>query len=182
MRVQTEEWRRFVPGVRMYKGKKTLFYNGEILWEGDDFITGDPLIYNTEERQSWEVIIVLPGVEVIPENSFCKCFNLKTVIMADTVRRIGNGTFSLCTSLVFVRFSRSLEYIGSYAFFICPSLSSIFIPPSCREIGSNAFNGCRKLLILSVPHHTQLGQNSFDCCILFRYKRSWAISKSRAGS
>ena len=55
MRVQTEEWRRFVPGVRMYNGEKTLFYNGEKLWEGDEH-DGHPLIYDEEERNSWKVI------------------------------------------------------------------------------------------------------------------------------
>ena len=63
MRVQTEEWRRFIPGIRMYKGKKTYFYNGEKLRD-DDY---DSLIYSWEERLTWEVIIVLPGVEVIPK-------------------------------------------------------------------------------------------------------------------
>ena len=72
MRVQTEEWRRFIPGVRMYKGKKTLFYNGEILFDSYIYEYGEDdedeifLIYNEEERKSWEVIIVLPGVDSIP--------------------------------------------------------------------------------------------------------------------
>ena len=70
MRVQTEEWRRFIPGVRMYKGKKTLFYNGEKLM---DEYEGHPLIYDREEMKSWEVIIVLPGVEMIPEYTFAGC-------------------------------------------------------------------------------------------------------------
>ena len=107
MRVQTEEWRRFIPGVRMYKGKKTLFYNGEILWEN-----GKSLIYDQEKRQSWEVIIVLPGVQVIPENTFLYCRNVKVVIMADAVRRVERGAFIWCLSLKFVRLSTNLEFIG----------------------------------------------------------------------
>ena len=152
MRVQTEEWRRFIPGMRMYKGKMTLFYNGEKLWEGDT------LIYSYEESLKWEVIIVLPGVEVIPEGTFNQCRNVKTVIMSDTVRRIEDGAFSHCMSLVYIRLSRNLEYIERWAFYICKSLPSIFIPPSCTEIGHDAFGGCRKLIILSVPQHTQLGR------------------------
>ena len=56
----------------MYKGKKTLLYNGEILFDsyiyeyGEDDEDAIFLIYNEEERKSWEVIIVLPGVDVIP--------------------------------------------------------------------------------------------------------------------
>ena len=48
-RVQTEEWRLFIPGVRMYEGKKTLFYNGEKLY---DAVNGEFLSYDYEERES----------------------------------------------------------------------------------------------------------------------------------
>ncbi|GFH44673.1 hypothetical protein CTEN210_01147 [Chaetoceros tenuissimus] len=156
MRVQTEEWRRFIPGVRMYKGKKTCFYNGEKLWDEEN---RENLIYDEEELHSWEVIIVLPGVEVIPVGTFSGCENLKTVIMSDSVRRIENCAFEKCKSLAFVKLSRHVEYIRGWAFHFCESLTSIFIPPSCREIGDKAFQGCKKLIILHVPQHTQLGKN-----------------------
>ena len=136
----------------MYRGKKTYFYNGEKLWEGE----GSWLIYNEEERHSWEVIIILPGVEVIPEFTFRWCENVKVVIMSDTVKRIEYGAFFCCYSLEFVKLSRNLEDIGDMAFDLCRSLTSIFIPPSCREIGENAFEDCTNLIILSVPQHTQL--------------------------
>lgn len=41
-----------------------------------------PLIYNEEEKFSWEVVIVLPGVEVIPKWTFLRCEKLETVIIA----------------------------------------------------------------------------------------------------
>jgi hypothetical protein len=148
----------------MYKGKITYFYNGEILWDEE---TEEFLIYDEEERKTWEVIIVLPGVEVIPKNTFCGCDNgktvggcknVKTVIMSDSVKRIESWAFSYCGRLEFVRLSSNLEYIGSFAFEACRSLSSIFIPPSCREISDSAFYMCTKLIILSVPRQTQLGE------------------------
>ncbi|GFH47859.1 hypothetical protein CTEN210_04335 [Chaetoceros tenuissimus] len=171
MRVQTEEWQKFIPGVRMYKGKLTLFYNGEKLWdrvygfpglyhveEYDDdheLIVGpNPLVYNKEQRNSWEVIIVLPGVEVIPKGTFKYCRNVETIIMSDTVRRIEDIAISHCNRLTFIRLSQNLEYIGESVFFKCELLVSIFIPPLCREIRSNAFQYCWKLIILSVPQHT----------------------------
>ncbi|GFH50171.1 hypothetical protein CTEN210_06647 [Chaetoceros tenuissimus] len=158
MRVQTEEWRRFIPGVRMYKGKKTLFWNGEILWDDDDLF-GHPLIYDEEERDSWEVIIVLPGVEVIPQWAFCTFEKLEAVIMSDTVRRIEDNAFDACESLMFVKLLRNLEYIGREAFPYCKSLTSIFIPQSCRDIGRWAFWNCTKLIIFNVPRQTQLGDD-----------------------
>ena len=160
MRVQTEEWRRFIPGSRMYKGKKTLFYNGEKLY---DFENEEFLIYNEQEQESWQVIIVLPGVEVIPESTFADCFHIETVIMSDTVRRIEGQAFENCYSLVYIRLSTNLEYIGEMVFYCCESLPSIFIPPSCTEIGAEAFAHCEKLIIFHVPQHTRLAERVIYC-------------------
>ena len=121
MRVQTEEWRLFVPGIRMYKGKKTLFYNGEILRDAHRH----PVVHNEEERYSWEAIIVLPGVEIIPAFTFYDCRNVNKVIMSDTVRRMEESAFDACRSLEFVKLSRNLEFIGKLAFCVCKSLTSI---------------------------------------------------------
>ncbi|GFH61083.1 leucine-rich repeat domain-containing protein [Chaetoceros tenuissimus] len=159
MRIQTEEWRRFIPKVRMYQGKKTLFYNGEIIFDPEN---EEPLIYNWEERQTWKLVIVLPGVEVIPEDTFDECKNIETVIMSDDVRRIEDWAFYRCDSLVFVRLSRSLEFIGENSFWGCGSLTSMFIPPTCREIGDYAFSNCEKLIILSIPENAQLGDEIID--------------------
>ncbi|GFH47154.1 surface antigen BspA-like [Chaetoceros tenuissimus] len=156
MRISAEELRKFTPGVRIYKGKNTLFYNGEKLWEGVVF--GGPLVYDWKERQSWEVIIVLPGVKIISERTFHTCKNVKLVIMADTVKRIGEGAFYWCRKLSFIQLSRGLESIGESAFYECVSLTSIYIPLSCRTICNEAFGGCRKLIILRVPQDTQLGE------------------------
>ena len=155
MRVQTEEWRRFIPGVRMYKGKKTLFYNGEKLWDDEN---EEPMIYDWKERDSWEVVIVLSGVEVISKLAFSNCDKVEVVIMADSVRRIEDGAFYSCTNLEYVQLSINLEFIERCAFSACKSLTSVFIPPSCRMVDNRAFIGCKKLIIFSVPQHTQLGE------------------------
>ena len=165
MRIQTEEWRRFIPGIRMYKGKRTFFYNGEILWDAENYKN---LIYDYEERETWEVIMVLPGVQVIPERTFRWCLNVEVVIMADTVIRIENQAFDECISLGFIKLSTSLEYIGYLAFDNCTSLTSIFIPPSCQEIENWAFVTCKKLIILGIPENTLIGENAFQRTALIK--------------
>ena len=149
----------------MFEGKKTLFYNGEILWEGEyrmhdwnvDRDASEFLIYDKEERASWEMIIVLPNVKVIPEWTFIGCRNVEIVIMCDTVKRFEFRAFMGCSSLFYVQLSTSLEYIGRDAFFGCYFLTSIFIPPSCRQIDDAAFYKCEMLEILHVPQDTHLG-------------------------
>lgn len=105
---KTNGRRRFIPGIRMYQGKKTLFWNREKLWDEDN---GHSLVYDKKERETWEVIIILPGVELLPERAFNKCKNLKTIIMADTVRVIHFGAFEYCRRLDFMKLSSNLEGI-----------------------------------------------------------------------
>ncbi|GFH50294.1 hypothetical protein CTEN210_06770 [Chaetoceros tenuissimus] len=140
----------------MYKGKKTCFYNGEKLYDREN---GEYLVYSEEEQNLWEAVIVLPGVEVIPEFTF-GCNNIETVIMNDTVKRIEEMAFAGCENLFFVRLSRNLEYIGDNAFCDCTALTSIFIPPLCREIGKWAFESCDQLIIFNVSRQTQIGENA----------------------
>ena len=153
------------PGVRMYKGKRTLFWNGEKLWDDDArFFIG----YKWGERRSWEVVIALPGVKMIPRCTFFDCKNVKAVIMSDTVIRIEEMAFAGCENLSYVRLSRNLEYIGDYAFIDCTALTSIFIPPSCREIKYGAFENCFKLIIFHVPRQTQISEQVIARTALIR--------------
>ncbi|GFH50234.1 predicted protein [Chaetoceros tenuissimus] len=138
MRVQTEEWRKFVPGVRMYQGKKTLFYNGCPLIDYNGF----PLVYSTEERKTWEVVILLPGVEVVPAYTFKECIKLESVIMNDDVKRLEEGCFCKCLFLVYISFSKNLQFIGRFVFYRCRSLPSLDLPSTCGEVDVLAFDGC----------------------------------------
>lgn len=158
-KLTNKEWAEIVAlghGVRMYRNQKTLFWNGELLYDADSR-ERDYLIYDDKERNSWKVIIILPGAEVIPDSTFRFCRKVKTVIMADTIRRIEAYGFSDCWNLRFITLSRNLEFIGDNAFYFCRGLYSIFIPPSCREIQWNCFLYCEKLIILHVPRNTDLG-------------------------
>ncbi|GFH57233.1 hypothetical protein CTEN210_13709 [Chaetoceros tenuissimus] len=94
------------------------------------------------ERQSWQQIIVVEGVTEIPDGTFCYCFNIKRVIFADTVIRIGLGAFFRCKSLAFIKWSINIEIIEQSSFSFC-DLSSVFLPPRCREV---LFDGTWKFL------------------------------------
>ena len=90
--VSKEEWNEILekgPGVRMYKGLQTLFYNGEKLWEGD-FYNGKPLVYDRKERQAWQQVIVLPGVKTIPKLTFRCC---KNVSLSSSLSLARHGQF-----------------------------------------------------------------------------------------
>ncbi|GFH47666.1 hypothetical protein CTEN210_04141 [Chaetoceros tenuissimus] len=159
------------PGVRMYNNLKTLFYNGEKLWEGDDdyFSLLDfdeepgeyPLVYDRAERKSWQQIVVLPGVEEISRSTFEYCINVEKVVMYD-VRWIRSRAYFHCDRLRHILFSRNLELIEPNAIGNCKSLSSMFLPESCREIKFWAFAYCPRLMIVTVPQHTEIDVTAFE--------------------
>ncbi|GFH43784.1 hypothetical protein CTEN210_00257 [Chaetoceros tenuissimus] len=113
------------------------------------------------ERMSWQQIIIEEGVTEIPDFTFDHCYNIKRVIFANTVIRIGRCVFYWCKNLEYIKLSISLEVIGSYAFLSC-DLSSVFIPPTCREIGAHAFSKNKNLSILHVPQQAQFGIRMID--------------------
>ncbi|GFH51846.1 hypothetical protein CTEN210_08322 [Chaetoceros tenuissimus] len=162
------EWVEIValgPGIRMYKGKKTHFYNGEKIWEGMLTFIRHNLVYNWEERQTWEVIIVLPGVEIIPWNTFNGCSNLETVIMPDTVKRIEVGAFCQCKCLVYIRLSRNLEYIGNWAFDSCALLETVIMPDTVKRIEVGAFCQCKCLVYIRLSRNLEyIGESAFESC------------------
>ena len=59
---------------------------------------------------------------IIPDNAFLGCHNLQTIILP-----------------------QSLQKIGDQAFLGCYNLQTISIPASVKEIGGAAFNGCTRL-------------------------------------
>lgn len=115
-------------------GLWTLFYDGSELFCQELQSERFPIKRRSEfakqywrERESWQQIVVLDGVSIIPRQTFHGCKNIKRVILANTVTRIEGLAFSKCLLLDDVKWSMNLEYIGLNAFKSC-ALKNGFIP------------------------------------------------------
>ena len=80
----------------------------------------------------------------IPNNLFKNCSNLKSVILPETIERIGSSAFSGC-SLESVSLPESLTFLGDYAFEKNP-LITVTIPSSLYSMGYNPFRECTSLV------------------------------------
>ena len=76
--------------------------------------------------------------------------SLKTVIIPDTVTKIGNGAFMDFYGLEYIGIPDSVTEIGDNAFNGCSQLASITIPNSVTEIGASAFRYCSSLQSVSL--------------------------------
>lgn len=81
----------------------------------------------------------LPVVE-IGDEAFSSA-SITSVIMPDSVTRIGTQAFNSCSKLASVTFSKNLATIGDYAFY-GTSFTSLILPSSLVEVGTAAFENC----------------------------------------
>lgn len=128
----------------------------------DEMIDDNGLVYSTDEKDLRRVSVHTEGivklksdVKIIPFRAFENCSCLKSVVMPDTVSRIGSRAFENCTSLEYIIIQKNISAIEDYAFKGCTSLRWVFIlnwEDSSFYIGKNIFEGCtalKKIFVLN---------------------------------
>ena len=92
-------------------------------------------------------------------------YGLKSIIVSDSVTKIGWASFINCTSLRRASLSQNIERIGEEAFENCTSLEKIGIPDSVTEIGGSAFRNCRSLKYVKLSQNIEhIGEKVFENC------------------
>ena len=91
--------------------------------------------------------IVLDG-NATGSGEFYECFNLKTIILPNSVVRIDADGFRFCENLTSITIGNNVEIIGNSAFDDCRSLTTITLPASIKEIRRQAFCDCSNLTSL----------------------------------
>lgn len=85
--------------------------------------------------------VTLTGNQDIPSYALEKAFELKTLLIKDSPKRIGKRAFSGCCNLFGVVLPTSINQIGDYAFENCTSLINIAIPADAM-LGEETFKNC----------------------------------------
>lgn len=123
-------------------------------------------IKDVNETVTGDVIIPssLGGYPVVCIDSSAFEYNNKitSVVIPDTVTKIGYNAFYSCDELTTVVFGNNVAEILSDAFRFCSNLSEIKFPDSLVYIGSNAFGSCRRLYDIKIPVSvTYIGSDAF---------------------
>ncbi|MGM9679891.1 MAG: leucine-rich repeat protein, partial [Eubacteriales bacterium] len=109
-------------------------------------------------------------VTQIAGEAFKNNTSVTSVLLPDTVKRIGNKAFYGCSSLQTIDLSYELTYIGADAFRNCTSLTSIDIPNKVTFVGDHAFNSCESLSEVSLSNGlTELTEYVFSECYDITY-------------
>lgn len=130
---------------------------------------------NAFENTGVKSVVIPKGVELVSEEAFRICYDLKKVTVSEGVKTIGTNAFELCESLTQISLPstlRTIEHgafartgistitlpeglyeIEGYVFFECMNLTEIKIPKSVKKIEGNAFVSCDNLKKIYVPRH-----------------------------
>lgn len=137
-------------------------------------------IYSHENENAYKGEIIIPSqienngqrydVVAIDFNAFKDCEKLRSVIIPNSVVRIGKEAFCNCKRLSHVMLPKSLTEIEEGVFMHSPSLVEIELPEGIQSIGKNAFAWCIKLKHIKFPASVKsIGYMAFDHCFDLSY-------------
>ena len=111
--------------------------------------------------------IVIPDtVKECEGDLFYNCLSLLSLALPDGIKKFSvNKAFSM-TDLRYVRLPETLTEMPANMFGNSSSLQSIVIPEGVTSIGANAFKGCSSLQSIVIPEGvTSIGASAFRDCI-----------------
>ena len=109
--------------------------------------------------------IKLPNSIKVIDGSFSFCFNLKNIIIPNSVTTITSGTFYGCRALESVTMPNNITNIDGHLFYGCEKLKNVTIPEKVTNIECKAFYGCSSLKSIIIPNNvTNIESNAFEGC------------------
>ena len=115
-------------------------------------------------------IVIPDSVTTIGGYSFYGC-GLTSVTIPDSVTSIGRMAFSNCSDLTSVTIGSGVTSIDSYTFSNCSGLTSVIIPSSVTLIGYYSFSNCKSLTSVTIPSSvTIIDDVAFSGCYFPRDK------------
>lgn len=81
----------------------------------------------------------------ISSSRFSNCNYLKSIILPESLEKVGNYAFTYCYYLDCVEISEGTTSLGYYPFYKCTNLTSVTIPKSMKSLGYAPFSYCSKL-------------------------------------
>lgn len=103
------------------------------------------------------------NVEIIEQNAFEKCVNLKDFFWPEKCSIIPFSCFEDCFSLKNIYNIENVNEIQGYAFKNCKSLISFTIPENVNELSYFVFSGCNSLEFLNNIENIEIINHSCLC-------------------
>lgn len=106
----------------------------------------------------------LPVTE-IAKNAFTNQFELYSIVIPDSVVKIGDDAFRGCRTLLTVKLPAGLKELPMNCFYDCTVLDDLVLPEGLEVIGDFCFENCTMLGRLKIPASvTEIGYDAFVHC------------------
>lgn len=130
----------------------TLYSDGELLINGSGKM---PDYDNYNKIAPWlkydvKKVIISDSITQIGAYSFYECSSLKEIILPDSIKAIGEGTFAYCTGITEIVLP-NITSITNDLFNSCSNLVNVTIPNSVIDIGMDSFRNCTSLQEIVLP-------------------------------
>ena len=123
------------------------------------------LFKSNETITSFNELQYFTGLTIIGDSAFCKCSDLTSITIPESVNSIGNYAFYRCTGLTSVILENGVTNIGHQVFGECTGLTEISIPNSVTSIGAFVFGSCTSLASVTIPESvTSISNAPFFGC------------------
>ena len=116
-------------------------------------------------REDIITVVIPDSVKRIGKSAFRNCSNLESIMISDSVTEIDNGAFEGCKTLKSVDIPQSVTVIGRDVFAYCASLVSVKLNASIKRIEHHTFYSCVSLKEIAVPDSVEyISPSSLEDC------------------
>ena len=161
------------------------YYNdGRLIVHGTGDVDDD-YYYYANSRYPWYKyresikIVIIEGVNNVPNCAFRYYYNLESVIIGDEITSLGieeyeyqgestiihyPETFMKCENLKSVSLGNNITFIPGFVFYGCKNLSEINLPDLLTSVGAYAFSDCNNLELQLTNNLSRVGNGAFQNC------------------
>ncbi len=121
----------------------------------------------TGEPENLDIPSELEGAPVVEirDNSFYKCTSLKTIVLPESLEKMGHHCFYGCTSLEQISIPDNVSEVGMGCFYGCSALREAVLPENLTILPDSCFRDCISLNAVILPQNiTEIQKFCFAGC------------------
>ncbi len=130
-------------------------------------------------NEELESVVLPDSIVKIGKSAFINCHNLKSVTLGENITEIGEAAFSFCSVLRDITIPDNVTIMEKKAFRHCRNLTNVYIGKGLAVISAATFEECTSLQSIVIPDGvTEIGEAAFyECSHLYTVTIGKSVTK-----